>query len=291
MADTLKKLSSTKCFSGFVEKYSHTSACLGCDMKFAVYLPPQAASMKCPVIFFLSGLTCTEENFITKAGAQSSAAKHGVILVAPDTSPRGCNIPGDKDSWDFGEGAGFYVDATADPWKKNYRMYSYITEELFNLVKATFPCTDSVSITGHSMGGHGALVCALRNPGKYKSVSAFAPICNPINCPWGKKAFTGYLGTDESAWKAYDSCELVQQYSGPDLHILVDQGDEDGFYSQKQLLTENLQEACKRKGMDACIRIQPGYDHSYYFISTFIDAHISHHAEHLKERLAQGGLA
>jgi len=258
-------------------------------MKFAVYIPPQAEKESVPVIYWLSGLTCTEANFNEKAGAQKHAANHGVLLVIPDTSPRGLNIPGEDDSYDFGSGAGFYVDATCEPWKKNYRMYSYITKELSFLINKEFPTLLSKqSIMGHSMGGHGALICAFKNPGQFKTVSAFAPICNPILCPWGIKAFSGYLGgsEDNAAWKEWDATELAKKYNGPPLDILIDQGKEDQFLKQlpNQLLPENLLNAAKDNdnGIALTLRFQDGYNHSYYFIATFIEDHFEHHMKYLK---------
>jgi S-formylglutathione hydrolase len=284
MADTQNQLtqkSSAKCFGGFIRRYSHFSHVLQCTMHFTVFVPPQSAN-KPPVLYWLSGLTCTDENFITKAGAQKSAALNNIFLVCPDTSPRGVNIEGETDSWDFGSGAGFYVTATDPKWSKHYNMYDYVVNELPHLINNNFS-VDSThnSIFGHSMGGHGALICALKNPGKYKSVSAFAPISNPINCPWGQKAFTGYLGSNKENWKNWDATELVNQYNGPNLDILIDQGTEDKFLGEKQLLPENFQSAASSKH-HLTLRMQEGYDHSYYFISTFIDDHIKHHAAHLK---------
>ena len=253
-------------------------------MNFSVYLPPQADSAQCPVVYWLSGLTCTDENFITKAGAQRVAAELGLILVCPDTSPRGTDIPGEHDSYDFGSGAGFYVDATEELWKNNYRMYSYITKELPTLVENTLPVMpDKRSVFGHSMGGHGALVCALRNPGFYKSASAFSPICNPTKCAWGVRAFTGYLGGEQpDTWKQYDACELASTYSGPKLNILADQGSKDNFLAQGQLLPENLVAASAGNENIALVsREQEGYDHSYYFIATFVEEHLRFHADNL----------
>lgn len=226
MSSGLKEVSSNKCQGGFQKVFSHVSKEVGCEMRFAVYLPPQVheEQKKCPVLLWLSGLSCTEQNFITKSGFQESAAEFGFIVVAPDTSPRNVNIPGESDSWDFGQSAGFYLDATEDPWKKNYRMYSYVTKELFELVNSSFPTlSEKWGIFGHSMGGHGALTCFFKNPEKFKSCSAFAPICNPSNCPWGTKAFTGYLGKDKEVWKQYDASELVKVYKGHDVEILIDQ--------------------------------------------------------------------
>ncbi|XP_067204905.1 S-formylglutathione hydrolase [Linepithema humile] len=282
----LTQVQKHKIFGGWQKVYSHNSTELGCTMKFAVYLPPQAEKSSVPVIYWLSGLTCTEANFSEKAGAQKYAAEHGVILVIPDTSPRGLNIPGENDSYDFGSGAGFYVDATCEPWKKNYRMYSYITKELPALINKEFPTLpNKQSIMGHSMGGHGALICALKNPGQFKTVSAFAPISNPIQCPWGKKAFSGYLGESEAndAWKEWDATELMKNYNGPLLDILIDQGKDDQFLKQGQLLPENLLKAAKDNGISLVLRFHDNYDHSYYFIATFIEDHFEHHIKYLKD--------
>jgi S-formylglutathione hydrolase len=277
----LKQLSSNKCFGGFVQRFQHLSAVLGCEMKFSVFLPPNASSdRRVPVIYYLSGLTCTDENFITKAGAQRAAAKHGIALICPDTSPRGVPIEGDHDSWDFGVGAGFYVNATEEKWARHYRMYDYVTRELPTLVNQNLPVDPArVSIFGHSMGGHGALICALKNPGLYKTVSAFAPICNPINCPWGQKAFRGYLGENQEAWKEWDATCLVKGYNGPPLDILIDQGTADNFLPQGQLLPEAFEAASRENShIGLKLRMQEGYDHGYYFIATFIEDHIEHHA-------------
>ncbi|CAN0244511.1 unnamed protein product [Lampetra planeri] len=278
----LVEISSNRIFEGYQKVFEHESSELKCKMRFGVYLPPKAETHKCPVLYWLSGLTCTEQNFVTKAGVQRLASEHGLIVVAPDTSPRGCNVEGEDESWDFGSGAGFYVDATRDPWSQHYRMYSYVTRELPKLVKESFSAdAEKQSIFGHSMGGHGALVCALRNPGMYRSVSAFAPICNPVECPWGQKAFAGYLGEDREAWKAYDATLLVSTYSGPPLDILVDQGKDDQFLSAGQLLPDNFLAACTQAKVPAVFRLQEGYDHSYYFIATFMDDHVLHHAKYL----------
>jgi len=250
-------------------------------MIFSAYVPPQARNgAKLPVIYWLSGLTCTDDNFTHKAGAQQYAAEHGVILVAPDTSPRGLDLPEEHDAYDFGSGAGFYINATQSPWDVNYRMEAYVTEELPKVAASVLPMSDAASIMGHSMGGHGALSLALKNPGMYRSVSAFSPICNPINCDWGKKAFKGYLGEEEEAWKAHDATELIKTYQGPELNILIDQGAKDNFYPE-QLLPANFQDACDTAGVKADVRIHEGYDHSYYFIATFIEEHIKHHAAFL----------
>jgi len=282
MAAALKLLSEAKCFGGWQKRFSHFSNVTNCEMKFAIYLPPQADRGKVPAMWFLSGLTCTDENFTTKAGAQRYAAEKGIAIVAPDTSPRGTNIEGETESWDFGQGAGFYVNATESKWSKNYNMYSYVTEELWNLVNSHFPISGKHSISGHSMGGHGALICALKNPGKYQSVSAFAPICNPIECPWGKKAFSGYLGANNTdLWKSYDATNLIASYKGPELQILIDQGTSDKFFGEKQLLPENFKAAAEKAGFNVNVRMQEGYDHSYYFISSFIGDHIEHHSKYL----------
>lgn len=277
------EISSYKMFGGFQKVFSHKSKILGCDMKFGIYLPPQEKVKQVPVIYWLSGLTCTEANFIEKSGAQRYASEHGIIIVNPDTSPRNLNLPGDKDNWDFGEGASFYVDATQEPWKNHYQMYSYVTTELPDLINTNFNVIEGQqSIMGHSMGGHGALICALKNPGLYKSVSAFAPIVNPTQCPWGTKAFNGYLGPQETSdWKQWDATELVGKYDGPPLEILIDQGMNDKFLHDKQLLLDNFIKACKDSGMPGIFNKQEGYDHSYYFIASFIGAHIAHHKKYL----------
>ena len=280
----LKEVSSARCFGGFQKVFEHESSELKCRMKFAVYLPPQVDSERVPVLYWLSGLTCTEQNFISKAGAQRVASSLGLALVAPDTSPRGCNIEGEEVSWDFGTGAGFYVNATQEKWKTNYRMYSYVTSELQEVVRKNFNVVpDRQSIFGHSMGGHGALVCALKNPAMYCSVSAFAPICNPVNCPWGQKAFSGYLGEDRAQWKEWDATELVRQYRGPTLsYVLIDQGKADSFLTDGQLLPENFVSAAQSAGVPTVLRMQEGYDHGYYFIASFVEDHLRHHAAALK---------
>lgn len=278
----LEEISSAKCFGGSQKVFKHHSSELKCDMKFGVYVPPISAAQKVPVLYWLSGLTCTEQNFITKAGAQRTAAEQGIMIVAPDTSPRSCGIEGEDDSYDFGSGAGFYVDATEENWKTNYRMFSYVTKELPVLIASNFPVLpEKQSVFGHSMGGHGALICFLKNPGLYKSVSAFSPICNPVQCPWGQKALAGYLGSDKETWKEYDATELVKNYDGPIPDILIDQGTDDQFYPS-QLLPENFVEACRSKNVPVTLRMQEGYDHSYYFISSFVEDHVKHHARHLK---------
>jgi len=278
----LEKVSEQHCFGGVQGVYRHQSDVTATAMQFSVFQPPGSENAEMPVLWFLSGLTCTEENFTVKAGAQRYAAEHGLILVAPDTSPRGAGIQGEDDDYDFGTGAGFYVDATRSPWHKNYRMYSYITEELQSLVVRNFNASvGKQGITGHSMGGHGALTIGLKNPAIFKSISAFAPICSPLSCPWGEKALAGYLGVDEADWQQYDAVSLINQgmKSG---EILIDQGGDDDFLVS-QLKPELLESACKDTGQELTLRIQPGYDHSYYFIATFIEDHIAFHARRLKE--------
>lgn len=280
MESSIEPISQYACFGGTVGFYKHTASTCSSEMRFAVYLPPQAETEAVPVLYYLSGLTCTEENFTAKAGAQQFAAKYGVMLVAPDTSPRNTGIPGEDESWDFGSGAGFYLDATESPWCNHYRMYSYVTRELPALIAENFPVkTERQGIFGHSMGGHGALICALKNPQQYQSVSAFSPIAAPIRSPWGQKAFSNYLGSEQGAWKAYDASELVQttQLSHT---ILIDQGTADQFL-EKQLMPHIFEQACRDVGQPLTLRMQPKYDHSYYFIATFMEDHIRHHAEQL----------
>lgn len=279
----MEKLSANKMFGGDQGVYSHESKACNCEMKFAVFTPPEDkyGAGHHPVLYWLSGLTCTEENFITKAGAQRTAAELGVVIVAPDTSPRGDGVPDDPDgAYDFGLGAGFYVDATEVPWSKHYRMYSYITEELPALIEKEFPVDASrVGVFGHSMGGHGALTIALKNPEKYKSVSAFSPIVSPLNCPWGEKALGGYIGADKAAWRQYDACALIEDGARVPA-ILVDQGEADQFLSE-QLKPELLEAACADTDIDLTLRRQPGYDHSYYFIASFMEDHLRWHAARL----------
>lgn len=273
----LNLISESKSFGGKVEFYSHFSSTCDIEMRFAVYQPPQATSQTVPVLYFLSGLTCTEENFMVKAGAQQYAAKYGIILVVPDTSPRNTGIPGEDTDWDFGTGAGFYLDATVAPWSSHYQMYSYVVHELPALIAANFPASaEKQGIFGHSMGGHGALVCALRNPDKFKSVSAFAPIVAPMRSPWGQKAFSRYLGENTEMWRDYDASELVRKYR---YHhpILIDQGTADTFIT-KQLMPEVFEQACTEVHQPLTLRYQADYDHSYYFISSFMAEHIQHHA-------------
>lgn len=278
------EISSSKMFEGYNKRYKHYSRTLGCSMTFHIYFPPTPKSSspdshKFPVLYWLSGLTCTDENFISKSGAQRAASSEGIALVAPDTSPRGLNVEGEADSWDFGAGAGFYLNATQEKWK-NWQMYDYVVKELPSLLSENFPQLDTsrASISGHSMGGHGALTIYLKNLDKYKSVSAFAPIVNPINCPWGQKAFSNYLGGNKADWEDYDATCLISKFKDVSATILIDQGLDDKFLHD-QLLTNNFEEACRKDNVPLLLRLQPGYDHSYYFIATFIDDHVRHHAQ------------
>ncbi|MBA3485971.1 MAG: S-formylglutathione hydrolase, partial [Lysobacter sp.] len=260
-------------FNGRQQIWQHPSVVLGCTMRFAVYLPPQAEHDACPVLYWLSGLTCTEQNFIGKAGAQRYAAQHGVILVAPDTSPRGDDVA-DADGYDLGQGAGFYLNATQAPWAAHYRMYDYVVDELPALVDAHFPTTTARAISGHSMGGHGALVIALKNPGRYRSVSAFSPIVAPARVPWGEKAFAAYLGNDRKMWRQWDATALLPS-ARERLPLLIDQGQDDEFLTA-QLRPKLLEAACVKAGHPLQLRMRPGYDHSYYFVASFIGEHIAH---------------
>ena len=271
-------LSEHGCFGGVQGFYRHESQEIGLPMRFSVFAPPQARQGPVPVLFFLAGLTCTEETFMIKGGAQRVAAELGVMLVAPDTSPRGANIPGESDAWDFGIGAGFYLDATQEPWSRHYRMGSYVAQELLQLVLAEFPArADRVGIFGHSMGGHGALTLALRHRDVYRSVSAFAPIAAPSQCPWGEKAFDNYLGSDKAAWLQYDASALMQQLQTPfPQGILIDQGLSDKFLEQ-QLLPQAFEAACAQAQQPLSLRRHEGYDHGYYFISTFMEDHLRFH--------------
>lgn len=275
----METVSTNRSHGGTQGVYRHASAETGTDMTFSVFVPDRPAGTKLPVLWYLSGLTCTHANVTDKGEYRAACAKHGVIFIAPDTSPRGDGVP-DDEAWDFGQGAGFYVDATKEPWSANFRMRSYIEQELPELVARAFPADMArQGIAGHSMGGHGALTIALRSPERFRSVSAFSPIVSPLNCPWGEKALGGYLGEDRAAWRAYDACALIEDGARlPDL--LVDQGDADGFLKE-QLKTYLLEAACKEAGQPATIRMQPGYDHSYYFISTFMAQHVAWHAERL----------
>ncbi len=278
---SIENISCNKSFGGWHKQYSHFSGTLNCQMRFAIYLPPQvSAGDKVPVLYWLSGLTCTDENFMQKAGAQRVAAELGIAVVAPDTSPRGEEVADDPDgAYDLGLGAGFYLNATQSPWDRHYRMYDYIVEELPALIEAHFPVSEQRAISGHSMGGHGALTIALKNPGRFSSVSAFSPISNPVNCPWGQKALTAYLGDNRADWLQYDSSELMK-ISTEQLPALVDQGGSDDFLEQ-QLKPEVLQRAAEESNYPLELRIQEGYDHSYYFIASFIEDHLRFHARHL----------
>ena len=275
----IENLSCNKSFDGWHKQYSHYSETLNCTMRFAIYLPPQALrGNKVPALYWLSGLTCTDENFMQKAGAQRLAAELGVAIIAPDTSPRGDEVA-DDESYDLGKGAGFYVNATQAPWSRHYRMYDYVLNELPALVESMFPLNDQRSISGHSMGGHGALVLAMRNPERYRSVSAFSPISNPVNCPWGKKAFAAYLGKDTTIWADYDASLLMRQAS-QFVPALVDQGEADNFLVE-QLKPETLESAANQSGYPLELNRREGFDHSYYFIASFIEQHLRFHAEHL----------
>ena len=278
----MKLLSSVQCFGGLQNQYEHVSEVLNCSMQFSVYLPPQAqAGQRVPVAYWLSGLTCTDQNFTTKAGAQRVAAELGIALVMPDTSPRGEGVPDDVDkAYDFGLGAGFYVDATQAPWNSHYKMYSYIVDELPALIEESLPVSQLKSVFGHSMGGHGALTIALNNPARYASVSAFAPIVSPTQCPWGQKALALYLGNDPAAWLRHDAVALIRA-GAQQLPMLIDQGLSDNFLAS-QLKTELLEAALQETGYQAEVRYQAGYDHSYYFIATFIEDHLRFHARYLK---------
>ena len=279
----MKIIESIKEFGGYLNRYTHQSDVCDCEMTFSVYLPPQAESGKVPALYWLSGLTCTDDNVRVKAGAQRYASEQGIALIFPDTSPRGDDVA-DEDRYDIGTGAGFYVNSTQSPWKNNYQMYDYVTKELPALLERNLPLIAGMkSISGHSMGGHGALICALKNPGSYQSVSAFAPICNPINGGWGKACLNTYLGDDTKAWQAYDATSLVE--AGAKVSdILIDQGTADEFYDEKQLLPENFQAACDKANQSVTIRMQDGYDHSYHFIASFIGEHIAYHAKALKSK-------
>lgn len=280
MSAPFELLSSHACFGGEQRFYQHASATIGLSMKFSVYLPPQAHQGPVPAVLYLAGLTCTEETFMVKAGAQRLATALGLALIAPDTSPRGAQVPGESDHWDFGVGAGFYLDATAAPWAHHWRMESYLMQELLPQVAAHLPVDGTrLGITGHSMGGHGALTLALRHPGRFRSLSALAPICAPTQCPWGEKAFTGYLGADRTAWIEHDATVLMQnQPIAPyPAGILIDQGLADKFLAE-QLHPHLFEAACAHIGQPLQLRRQAGYDHGYYFVQTFIADHLQHHA-------------
>ena len=278
---SLEKVSSSRSFGGEQIRYKHESAVLSCTMHFSVYMPP-GATQDSPVLYWLSGLTCSDENFVHKAGAQRIAAELGLVIVTPDTSPRGEGVPDAPDAaYDLGLGAGFYLNATQEPWRKHYQMYDYIVHELPALLESNLSLNHSKrAISGHSMGGHGALVVALRNPGRYRSVSAFAPIVAPTQCPWGQKAFTHYLGEDSETWEQYDAALLITA-SQTTMPMLVDQGEADQFL-EKELLPQRFMDACKNKGYPVDYRSRPGYDHSYFFIASFIEEHLRFHAKHLQ---------
>ena len=276
----MEMLEEHRCFEGWQQRWRHDSSTLNCPMTFSIFLPPPRDHTPPPVLYWLSGLTCNDENFTTKAGAQRVAAELGIVLVMPDTSPRGEKVAND-DGYDLGQGAGFYLNATQPPWATHYRMYGYLRDELPALVQSQFNVSDRCAISGHSMGGHGALIMALKNPGKYTSVSAFAPIVNPCSVPWGIKAFSSYLGEDKNAWLEWDSCALMYASNAQDaIPTLIDQGDNDQFLAD-QLQPAVLAEAARQKAWPMTLRIQPGYDHSYYFIASFIEDHLRFHAQYL----------
>lgn len=283
----LETIAESKCFGGFQRVYRHASAATGTAMEFAAFVPESVRRQPAPVLFYLSGLTCTWENFTVKSGFQRHAAEHGVIVIVPDTSPRGEGVP-DVSDYDFGKGAGFYVDASVEPWARHYRMYEYVTRELPGILAGSLSSDmasdmtcdmDRLGIFGHSMGGHGALSIALKNPERFKSVSAFAPIVSPMRCPWGQKALSGYLGDERSTWKAYDSCHLVEE-RGWKGDILIDQGTADQFL-ERELLPDLFVESCDKAGVPLTLRMQDGYDHSYYFMATFMADHFAWHMERL----------
>jgi S-formylglutathione hydrolase len=278
----MKELECVKESDGYLNRYRHQSNSCDCEMTFSVYLPPQARDTQVPALYWLSGLTCTDDNARTKGGFQRFAAQHGIAVVFPDTSPRGDKVVDEPERYDLGMGAGFYVNATQDPWHSHYGMFDYVSTELPALLESNLPLIAGLkSVSGHSMGGHGALICALKLPGEYRSVSAFAPITNPVNCGWGKGCFGAYLGDDESAWAAYDASCLVAGGARVD-DILIDQGEADEFLHEGQLLPDNFQSACDAAGQPLSIRMQPGYDHSYHFIASFIEDHFDYHARYLK---------
>ncbi|XQW84953.1 S-formylglutathione hydrolase [Thalassotalea piscium] len=278
---TIENLSMNKSFGGWHKQYSHFAKTLNCTMRFAIYLPPQASNgQKVPVLYWLSGLTCTDENMMQKAGAQRMAAELGIAIVAPDTSPRGEEVPDDS-GYDLGQGAGFYVNATQAPWDRHYQMYDYVVNELPALIESTFPVSTKRAISGHSMGGHGALTIAMLNPERYSSMSAFSPICNPINCPWGQKAFTTYLGKNKTSWQQHDASELMKKAT-QFVPAKVDQGLADDFLTE-QLKPEMLEAAAKANNYPLTLNLHEGYDHSYYFIASFIEEHLVFHAQHLNQ--------
>jgi len=278
----MKEIESVKESGGYLNRYQHQSSSCDCEMTFSVYLPPQARGGAVPALYWLSGLTCTDDNARTKGGFQRFAAEHGIAIVFPDTSPRGEQVADVAERYDLGQGAGFYVNSTQSPWQANYQMLDYVTRELPALVEANLPLLPGVkSVSGHSMGGHGALICALKCAGEFRSVSAFAPIANPINCDWGKGCFSAYLGDNSAAWEAYDASCLVA--GGARIgDILIDQGEADEFLHEGQLLPDNFKSVCDAAGQSVTIRMQPGYDHSYHFIASFIGDHFEYHARHLR---------
>lgn len=278
----MKEIESIKESGGYLNRYTHESTICQCEMTFSVYLPPESRDEKVPALYWLSGLTCSDDNARTKGGFQRFAAQHGIAIVFPDTSPRGDDVADEPERYDLGQAAGFYVNATQSPWTPHYQMFDYVTRELPTLIETNLPLIPGVkSVTGHSMGGHGALICALKNPGEFRSVSAFAPIANPVNCGWGQGCFGAYLGDDTSTWEAYDATCLVTGGAWVQ-DILIDQGDADEFLHEGQLLPDNFQAACDAVGQPISIRMQPGYDHSYHFIASFIEDHFDYHARFLK---------
>ena len=278
----MEQIESVKEFGGYLNRYQHDSRSCNCRMTFSVYLPPGAETEKVPAVYWLSGLTCTDDNFRVKAGAQRYASELGLALIIPDTSPRGENVPDAAQRYDLGQGAGFYVNATRQPWSRHYHMYDYVTRELPALIEANLAVVPGLkSVSGHSMGGHGALLCALRNAGGYRCVSAFAPICNPTRCSWGETCFSAYLGDDRETWQAYDATCLIEAGAQP-VALLIDQGSADEFLAD-QLYPKNLEAACTVRNFPLTLRLQEGYDHSYHFISTFIGEHLTWHAKALNE--------
>lgn len=278
----MKEIETIKESGGYLNRYSHESSACHCEMTFSVFLPSRAAREKVPALYWLSGLTCTDDNARSKGGMQRFAEQHGIAIVFPDTSPRGEQVADEVDRYDLGQGAGFYVNATQPPWTPHYNMYAYVIDELPALIEENLPLIPGLkSISGHSMGGHGALICALKNPQSFRSVSAFAPITNPVNCPWGKGCFGAYLGADEASWEAWDATCLVKAGARVG-DILIDQGDADEFLHEGQLLPTYFLDACTDAGQACELRMQPGYDHSYHFIASFIDEHFAYHARHLK---------
>ncbi|MCU7874656.1 MAG: S-formylglutathione hydrolase [Candidatus Thiodiazotropha sp. (ex Lucinoma borealis)] len=277
----MKQIESIKEFGGWLNRYQHSSESCQCTMTFSVYLPPKAETERVPVVYWLSGLTCTDDNVRTKAGAQRYASELGIALVMPDTSPRGDDVADEPERYDLGKGAGFYINASQAPWAPHYRMYDYVTKELPALIEASLPVIAGLkSITGHSMGGHGALICALKEEGAYRSVSAFSPICHPSICGWGEGCFTAYLGEEKGDWKAYDATELIKA-GAAEIPLLIDQGTNDEFLAE-QLYPKELQAACEEQSFPLTLRMQEGYDHSYHFIASFIGEHLSYHAEALR---------